>query len=87
MFQKLISEHMETPASKCAILEKIKARGRGEVEDIRFGKKPSSKFWIFHFTIGNFRESKPLPLQSCMTLLGNSKGKTQERWKLRMNFS
>ena len=35
MFHRLISEHRQTPASKCAIPEKIQTGGRGGgVEDI-----------------------------------------------------
>ena len=46
MFQRLISEHRQTPASKCAIPENIQTGqgGRG-VEDILFLKNPG----IFKF--------------------------------------
>ena len=56
----------------------------------KFFEKIPWNFWICHFTLGNSRKSKTLPLdipQSCVAHLGNSKTKTQDRWKFHMIFS
>ena len=86
MFQRLISGHMQTPASKCAIWEKIQTGvGCGDTF-----LKINLKFLDFHFTLASSRQSKTSPLdipQSCVAPLGNSKAKIQDRWNFHMIFS
>ena len=75
MFQRLISEHMQRPASKCAISEK--------------NPKNFGKFLIHHFTLGNFWESK-LNLWILNIVVWHPleiprwKMKDQDRWKFHM---
>ena len=79
MFQRLISEDIQTHPSKCAIPERIQT-WRGESGRLRtyfFEKKPWN-FRICHFTLGNLRESKNFTIGYSTKLCGTPR-KFQEK--------